>query len=87
MIVVVPPVASLISATAWVRIFAHRKGESLQTTLQTAFTISSYIVTAGKDRDFYVPSQLLYFTLTIMRHRRFDAYSHRLLGPQNSPER
>ena len=56
MIVALPPVASLIFAIAWVRIYAHRKGEDLQTTLQTAFTISSYIVTAGKDRDVYVPS-------------------------------
>lgn len=58
-VVAVPPVASLIFATAWVRIYAYKKGEDLQSTLQTAFTISSYIVTAGEDRDVYVPSRLL----------------------------
>ena len=87
MIVAVPPVASLIFATAWVRIYAHRKGEDLQTTLQTAFTISSYIVTAGKGRDVYVLSRLLWFTLTTVVYRRFDACSPRLLGSEKSPER
>ena len=53
MVVAVPPVASLIFAIAWVRIYAH-KGENLQTIVQTAFTVSSCIVTAGKDREVYV---------------------------------
>ena len=57
-VVAIPPVASLIFAIAWVRIYAH-KGEDLQTTIQTAFTVSSYIVTAGKDRTVYVPNRLL----------------------------
>ena len=57
-VVAIPPVASLIFAIAWVRIYAH-KGEDLQTTVQTAFTVSSYIVTAGKDRNVYVPNRLL----------------------------
>ena len=82
-VVAVPPVASLI-AIACVRIYAH-KGEKIA--VQTAFTVLSYIINAGQDRDVYVPSRLLYFTLTTMRHRRFDACSHRLLGPENSPER
>ena len=86
MIVAVPPVASLIFAIAWVRIYAH-KGENLQVTVQTAFAVSSYIVTAGKDWDIYVPSRLLFFTLTTVRYRRFDACSHRLLRPEKGPER
>ena len=53
-VVAVPPVASLIFAIAWVRIYAH-KGENIQTTVQTAFAVSSYIVTAGKDRKYEVP--------------------------------
>ena len=57
-VVAVPPVASLIFAIVWVRIYAH-KGENLQTAVQTAFAVSSYIVTAGKDRDVYVPSRVL----------------------------
>ena len=57
-VVAVPPVASLIFAIVWVRIYAH-KGVDLQTAVQTAFTVSSYIVTAGKGRDVQVPSRLL----------------------------
>ena len=60
-VVAVPPVASLIFAITWVRIYAH-KGEDLQTIVQTAFTVSSYIVTTGKDREVYVPSRVPYFS-------------------------
>lgn len=85
-VVAVPPVASLIFAIAWVRIYTH-KGENLQTTVQTAFAVSSYIVTAGTDHHFYVPGRAPYFTLTTMRHRGFDTCSHRLFGPKKGPER
>ena len=85
-VVAIPPVASLIFAIAWVRIYAQ-KGENLQTTVQTAFAVASYIVTAGKDRSFYVPSRVPYCSLTTVRYRRFDACSHCLLGPEKGPER
>lgn len=82
-IVAVPPVASLIFAIAWVRVYAH-KGVDLQVAVQTAFTVSSYIVTAGKIPDVYVS---VYGTLTAVRYRRFNTRSHRLPRSETSPER
>ena len=55
-IVTVPPVASLIFAIAWVRVYAH-KGVDLQVAVQTAFTVSSYIVTAGQTHDIHLSIQ------------------------------
>ena len=52
-VVAVPPVASLVFGIAWVRVHTH-KGVDLQVAVQTAFTVSSYIVTAGKTHDAYV---------------------------------
>ena len=84
-IVAVPPVASLIFAIVWVRIYA-RKGVDVQVAVQTAFTVSSYIVTAGETHDVYVSIRTPYHMLTAVRYRRFDACAHRLLGSKKSSE-
>ena len=53
-ILAVPAVASLIFGVVWVRIYAHKANADFQVVVQTAFTVSSYIVTAGKTRDVHV---------------------------------
>ena len=50
-VVAVPPLASLIFAIVWVRIYAHKGNADLQVIVATAFTVSSYIVTAGRIQD------------------------------------
>ncbi len=65
-VVAVPPVASLIFGIVWIRVYANKNGTDLQLVIQTAFTVSSYIVTAGKTHDVYVSARPLYRTLTSM---------------------
>lgn len=50
-VVAVPPLASLIFGIVWVRIYAHKNNADLQVIVATAFTVSSYIVTAGRTLD------------------------------------
>ena len=47
-IVAIPPLASLIFGIAWVRVYAHKDHADLQAIVAAAFTVSSYIVTAGR---------------------------------------
>ncbi|KAL9130929.1 MAG: hypothetical protein Q9175_006901, partial [Cornicularia normoerica] len=47
MVVAVPPLASLIFGIVWVRVYAHKGNADLHVIVATAFTVSSYIVTAG----------------------------------------
>ena len=50
-VVAIPPLASLIFGIAWVRVYAHKDNADLQAIVATAFTVSSYIVTAGRTSD------------------------------------
>lgn len=45
--VAIPPLASLIFGIVWVQVYAHKSNADLQVIVATAFTVSSYIVTAG----------------------------------------
>ena len=85
-VVAVPPVVSLIFGIVWIRVYANKNNTDLQIVIQTAFTVSSYIVTAGKTHDVYVSARPLYRTLTTMSHRCSDTCPHRLLGPGKGPE-
>lgn len=59
-VVAVPPIASLIFGIVWVRVYARRHDADLQIIVATAFTVSSYIVTAGKSGDIYASARTLY---------------------------
>ena len=86
-VVAVPPVASLIFGIVWVRIYAHKANADLQVIIATAFTVSSYIVTAGKTHDILrLGSNAVSYMLTIVFCRRSDTYSHCFLGPEKGPE-
>lgn len=85
-VVVVPPVASLIFGIVWVRIYAHKGNADLQAVVAAAFTVSSYIVTAGRTHDIYVFARALFHILTTVIYRRFDTCSHRFLGPEKGPK-
>ena len=50
-VVAIPPLASLIFGIAWVRVYARKDNADLQAIVATAFTVSSYIVTAGRTQD------------------------------------
>ncbi|ERF70561.1 hypothetical protein EPUS_09488 [Endocarpon pusillum Z07020] len=47
MILAFPPLGSIIFATVWIRVFIYRAGTDIQVMVATAFTVASYIVTAG----------------------------------------
>lgn len=54
-VVAVPPLASLIFAIVWVSIHAHKRSDAdFQVIVATAFTVASYIITAGSPRDIYI---------------------------------
>lgn len=86
MVVAVPPLASLIFGIVWVRVYAHKGNADLQVIVATAFTVSSYIVTAGRTHDDHVSAPTPYRMLTTVIYRRFDTCSHRFLGPEKGPE-
>ena len=48
-IVAIPPLASLMFGIAWVRVYGHKDHADLQAIVAAAFTVSSYIVTAGRN--------------------------------------
>ena len=50
-VVAIPPLASLIFGITWVRVYARKDSADLQAIVATAFTVSSYIVTAGRTLD------------------------------------
>lgn len=86
-VVVVPPLASLIFGIVWVRMYAHKDNADLQVIVATAFTVSSYIVTAGKTQDTScLCSNALSSMLISMLHRWLDTCSHRFPGPEKGPE-
>lgn len=47
-VITIPPLASLIFGIAWVQVYAHKDKADLQAIVAAAFTVSSYIVTAGR---------------------------------------
>lgn len=86
-VVAVPPLASLIFGIVWVRIYAHKSNADLQVVVAAAFTVSSYIVTAGRNHDCFISaSTLLCRMLTTVIYRHSYTCPHRLLGSEKGPE-
>ena len=47
-VLAIPPLASIIFVIVWIRVFFHEfQGADKQVLVSTAFTVASYIVTAG----------------------------------------
>ena len=87
-IVAVPPVASLVFGIAWVRVYVGHRGTDIQVAVQTAFTVASYIVTAGRFHTTTTNSRhQLFPMLTAITRRRFDPCPHRVLGSKKGAER
>lgn len=84
--VAIPPLASLIFGIVWVQVYAQKSNADLQVIVATAFTVSSYIVTAGRNYNFHISTSTLFRILTTVTHRRFDTCPHRLLGSKKGPE-